>query len=221
MPGAGRSVPAHQERGTGLPGQRQARQPAGPCSRWSMVYPAASSPPPAPGQAPAWLPPPPQPWPGAQPGPGGQSYCKRPGRPEAWTLPAGRSRRHLPLPGSAGRGRALRPPPGTQAAPGAEGGAESKHRPCQDHACVHSRSPSPAPLLGHRPCPPGCSCSSLSLPPLGRSWQGRGLQQPAPLHSNPISRRRWVRAPQSCHFHQMSRGLFTRLGAVSRPWSYL
>ena len=30
-------------------------------------------------------------WPGAQLGPGGQSYCKRPGRTEAWTLPAGLS----------------------------------------------------------------------------------------------------------------------------------
>lgn len=107
-PGQGvQSLPARRG-GTRFPGQRLTHQPAGPC--WSAVYSAASTPPPAPGQAPALLPPPPQPWPGAQLGPGGQSYCKRPGRPEAWTLPAGRSLRHLPLPGSASQGRALRPP---------------------------------------------------------------------------------------------------------------
>lgn len=102
-PGAGHSVPAQQGRWDTFP-RSATDQPACP----STAYSAASNPPPAPGQAPA--PSSPQPWPGAQLGPGGQSYCKRPGRPKLWTLPAGRGRRHLPLPGSASQGRVLRPP---------------------------------------------------------------------------------------------------------------
>lgn len=77
--------------GTRFPGQQLTSQPA------SQPWPALLLPlPPAPGRAQI---PPPRLWPGAQLGPGGQSYCKRPGRPQGWTLPAGPSHRHLPLPG--------------------------------------------------------------------------------------------------------------------------
>lgn len=100
------SLPARRG-GTHFPGQQLTGQPTRP----SMACSAASTPfSPGPGPG-SLLPPPPQPWPGAQMGPGGLSYCKRPGRPKAWTLPAGHSHRHLPLPGSAGQGRILRPLP--------------------------------------------------------------------------------------------------------------
>lgn len=93
---AGCSVPANQERWDMFPWSA-ADQPAGRPA--SQPWPALLLPlPPAPGQAQL---PPPRPWPGAQLGPGGQSYCKRPGRPQAWTLPAGHGHRHLPLPGLA------------------------------------------------------------------------------------------------------------------------
>lgn len=119
MPGAGYSVPACQERWDTFPrsaADQPARRPRPP----SAVS-TPSCPRPGPGSLP-----PAKPWPGAQLGPGGPSYCKRPGRPEAWTLPAGHSCRHLPLPGSASQGRLPRPPPSQQATPVAEGGGGEK-----------------------------------------------------------------------------------------------
>lgn len=117
VPGAGCSVPARQERWDTVP-RSTADRPGQPAIHSPLLL---LPPPPAPGQAPA--PSSPKPWPGAQLGPGGQSYCKRPGRTEAWTLPAGHSCRHLPLPG---QGRVPRPPPSQQATPMAEGGGGEK-----------------------------------------------------------------------------------------------
>lgn len=88
-----------QERWTRFPDQQlTAIPPATACSAAST--PSCSQP----GRAPSS-----RVWPGAQLGPGGQSYCKRPGRPQAWLLPAGQHCRHLPLPSLAGQRRLLRP----------------------------------------------------------------------------------------------------------------
>lgn len=188
MPRAGCSVPVHQQRWDTFP-----RSVTDPPACWSMLvhglfccFHPSSSPRPGPGSAPSSPHPPPQPWPGAQLGPGGQSYCKRPGRPQAWTLPAGRGRRHLPLPGSSSQGRILRPPSSKQAAPMAERGGREKTqalpRPCMcpQPASKPSAPPgtlalSPRLLLGSSP--------SLSLSPRGGAGPGRGFQQPDPLSS--------------------------------------
>lgn len=218
MPRAGCSGPARQERWDTFP-RSAADQPA--CRPWP---PLLLPPPPAPGQAPA--PSSPKPWPGAQLGPGGQSYCKRPGRPEARTLPAGQSRRHLPLPGSAGRGRVPRPRPSQQATPGAEGWGSEKTQAlpragwCPQpgsrpstlswdthpiHQAAWGPSLSPAP---QREAPP-------RLAGAGRAWGG------ASTPSSPFPPRPWMgwgSGQSGGHFHPMSRGLFTRLRP---PWPVL
>ena len=184
MPGAGCSVPAHQERrDTFL--RSATDQPACLSTAYSAAY---SNPPRAPGQAPA--PSSSQPWPGAQLGPGGQSYCKRPGRPKVWTLPAGHSRRHLPLPGSASLGRVLRPRPANRGPPRQRKEAERKHGPCQERVCVCSQRPGPALLLGHLPCPQGC-CGVPPAPPPHRAGLAVGEGSPCsppPLPLQALSR---------------------------------
>lgn len=168
MPGAGCSVPARQERWDTSP-RSAADWPAavhGPfCSFQPLLLQAR----------PGLPPPPPQPWPGAQPGPGGQSYCKRPGRPKAWTLPAGQSCCRLPLPGSASRGRVLRPPSCQQATPMAEGGVTEETQ-ALPRACRPARRCLPE----SRPSAP--SWDTVRSPgSCGRSWQGEGVGGPAAL----------------------------------------
>lgn len=160
-------IPACQERWATFP-RSAADRPAG-CPWPILLLPT----PPAPGQAPAPsspLPPrtprPPKPWPGAQPGPGGQSYCKRPGRPEAWPLPAGHSCCRLPLPGSASRGRVLRPPSSRQATPVAEGGVPEK-TPALPRACRRAQPES-------RPSAPSWATGPSHQATVGGVGRGRG-----------------------------------------------
>lgn len=137
------SLPTRRGR-TRFPGQQLTSRPA------SQPWPTLPLPlPPAPGQAQI---PPLRLWPGAQLGPGGQSYCKRPGRPQAWTLPAGYSHRHLPLPGLASQGRALRPPPSQRVTLMAERrGRKHPAKPVHvSKARVQAESPHGVP-----PCPSG------------------------------------------------------------------
>lgn len=190
MPGAGCLVPARQERWDTFPRSAADWPAAVPGPFYSFQ--------PLPPQARPGLPPPhPQPWPGAQPGPGGQSYCKRPGRPEAWTLPAGQGCCRLPLPGSASLGRVLRPPSCQQATPMAEGGVTEETQ-ALPRAC--------------RPAPPESRPSAPSWDTVkspgscGRSWQGEGVGgsgRPGLLLLQALSLRGtgWGGAEVGCHSH--------------------
>lgn len=76
-----------------------------------------------------------------------------------------------------------------------------------------------ASLLGHSPYPPDCSRVTPSCPPHRVELVVGGGASSMPLHSfKPLPsealdgvRRRWVPLSVELHFHQMSRGLFTRL----------
>ena len=157
VPRAGCSVPACQERWDTFP-RSTADRPGQSAVHGPLLW---LPPPPAPGQAPA--PSSPKPWPGAQLGPGGQSYCKPPGRTEAWTLPAGLSAatsHYLARPAREGY---RDPHPANRRPPMADGGGGEKTqalpraglRPQPESRPVSppGLSPHPQAACGALPCP--------------------------------------------------------------------
>lgn len=164
VPGAGCSVPARQERWDTFP-RSTADRPGQPAVHGPLLR---LPPPPAPGQAPA--PSSPKPWPGAQLGPGGQSYCKRPGRTEAWTLPAGLSAatsHYLARPAREGY---RDPHPANRRPPVADGGGGEKTQALPRAGLCPE--PESRPVSPPRTLPPSPGC--LWGPPLPRPLPTKG-----------------------------------------------
>lgn len=177
MPGAGCSVPDHQERWDTSP-----RPATDPPACWSMpvhglfggFHPSSSprpgpglapSSPPSPGLAPSWAL-------GARVTVSGLAG-PRPGLCQLAVAAA--TSHYLARPAREGQGDprpANRQPPWQREEVGRK---QALPRPCM---CPQPES-SPAPLLGHSPCPPGCSWVPPSLPPPGRSWKWEGEGVPA------------------------------------------